>query len=101
MDNQLTRLFSRPGYVVILAERLHDARIIPLDGRPLPSSKVRSWTGILRGHWEGGNTLEVEARNTHGKIQAVAARPVCGASLRYIGRKIPTLIHYRYGKFLQ
>ena len=86
------QIIQSPGYVTILSERLHDARIIPLDGRPFSPSSVRSWTGISRGHWEG-NTLVVETRNTNGKIQAAASGPmsqqaVVGASeqLRVIER---------------
>ena len=65
------QIIQSPGYVTILSERLHDVRTIPLDGRPFPSSNVRSWTGISRGHWQG-NTLVVETRNTNGKFQAAA-----------------------------
>jgi hypothetical protein len=54
------------GYVMILTEMIHDARIIPLDGRPAPSSGVRQWTGVSRGHFEG-NTLVVETTNFNGK----------------------------------
>ena len=62
------QIIQSPGYVTILAERLYNARIIPLDGRPFPPSNVRSWKGISRGHWEG-NTLVVETRNSNGRAQ--------------------------------
>ena len=32
--NQNVQLFQSPGYVVILNEMIHNARIVPLDGRP-------------------------------------------------------------------
>ena len=32
--NQNIRLLQNPGYAVILSEMIHDARIVPLDGRP-------------------------------------------------------------------
>jgi|RhiMethySRZTD1v2_1073278.scaffolds.fasta_scaffold01008_14 hypothetical protein len=54
------------GYVMILTEMIHDARIIPIDGRPAPPSGVRQWTGVSRGRWEG-NTLVVETTNFNGK----------------------------------
>jgi hypothetical protein len=54
------------GYVMILTEMIHDARIIPIDNRPAPPSGVRQWTGISRGHYEG-NTLVVETTNFNGK----------------------------------
>jgi hypothetical protein len=64
------QIIQSPGFVAILAERLSEARVIPLDGRPVPPSNVRSWKGISRGHWEG-NTLVVETRNSNGRAQEV------------------------------
>ena len=51
-----------PGYVSIMQEMVHEARVIPMDGRPHASSNVRSYMGDPRGHWEG-NTLVVETTN--------------------------------------
>src|ERR1019366_4553702 len=42
-----------PGYVVIVQEMNHDARVIPLDGNPHPGPKIRAYMGDSRGHWEG------------------------------------------------
>jgi hypothetical protein len=54
------------GYVMILVEMIHDARIIPTDGRaPLPAN-MRQWMGDSRGHWEG-DTLVIETTNLNGK----------------------------------
>lgn len=51
-------------HVLIMAEMVHDARIIRLgDPEPLPDD-VRPWFGDSRGHWEG-NTLVVETTNIH------------------------------------
>jgi hypothetical protein len=50
------------GFVVILEEMVHEARVIPVDGRPHASPSVRSYMGDPRGHWEG-NTLVVETTN--------------------------------------
>jgi len=41
---------------------VHEARIIPLGGRPHSSSNVRTYMGDPRGHWDG-NTLVVETTN--------------------------------------
>jgi hypothetical protein len=51
-----------PGYLTILQEMVHEARVIPLDGRPHASANIRSYMGDPRGHWEG-NTLVVETTN--------------------------------------
>jgi len=49
-------------HVAILVEMIHDARIIPLDGRPHLSNRIRQWVGDSRGRWEG-RTLVVETTN--------------------------------------
>ncbi len=56
------QIVQTPGYVTILMEIIHDARIIPIDGRPHLPSGVRQWLGDSGGHWEG-NTLVVETTN--------------------------------------
>jgi hypothetical protein len=50
------------GFVAIRYEMVHETRIIPLDGRPHVSRKVKLDMGDARGHWEG-NTLVVETTN--------------------------------------
>jgi hypothetical protein len=60
--NNNYRIVQSPGYVTILVEMNHDARVIPLDGRPHVSSQIQQWTGDSRGRFEG-NTLIVETRH--------------------------------------
>lgn len=55
-----------PGYVVLFAEWNHEARIIPLDGRPHLPANHRSWNGDARGRWEE-STLVVDVKNFNGK----------------------------------
>ena len=56
------QIFQAPEYVVVLQELIHEARIIPLDGRPHISQHILQWMGDSRGHWEG-NTLVVDTTN--------------------------------------
>ena len=56
------QIVQTEGYVVILLEMIHDARVIPLDDRPHLDPKIRTWLGDSRGHWEG-DTLVVETTN--------------------------------------
>src|SRR5436309_8386958 len=56
------QIVQTPGYVMFLSEAMHDARIIPLDGRPHLPQNISSWLGDSRGRWEG-NTLIVETTN--------------------------------------
>jgi hypothetical protein len=58
--NNNVQIFQAPGYVALLNEMNHNARIVPLDGRP--HGKLRQWVGDSRGRWEG-DTLVVETRN--------------------------------------
>ena len=58
--NNNVQILQAPGYVAIVNEVVHNARIVPLDGRPHGS--LRQWTGDSRGHWEG-DTLVVETIN--------------------------------------
>ncbi len=68
--NNLVQVFQTPDYVVLLPEMIHDARIIPLDGRPRVG--VRQYVGESRGHWEG-NTLVVETINFRSDAAAFIA----------------------------
>ena len=58
--NNNVQIFQASGYVVILNEMVHNARIIPLDGRP--HGDLRLWAGDSRGRFEG-QTLVVETKN--------------------------------------
>jgi hypothetical protein len=51
-----------PGYVSILYEMIHEARVIPLDSRPHASSKIKLFMGDARAHFDG-STLVVETTN--------------------------------------
>jgi len=64
--NNNVRIVQSPGYVTILIEMIHDARVIPLDGSSHITSSVRQWRGDSRGHWEA-DTLVVETTNFTGK----------------------------------
>jgi hypothetical protein len=57
--NNNIRIMQSSGHVVILMEMIHDARIVPIDGRPHLSGGIRQWLGDPRGRWEG-DTLVVE-----------------------------------------
>jgi hypothetical protein len=60
--NNNYQILQTPGYVVILHEMIHDARIIPLDGRPHVGQNIRQWFGDSRGRWDG-DTLVVDTTN--------------------------------------
>ena len=76
------RIVQTPDYVVIVMEKIHDARVIPLDDRPHVSSTIRSYMGDARGRWEG-ETLVVETTNFKARSAYRNADP---ATLRLVER---------------
>jgi len=58
--NNNMQIVQTPGYVVIVTEMVHDARIVPLSGQA--PATIRQWLGDSRGRWEG-DTLVVETKN--------------------------------------
>jgi hypothetical protein len=60
--NNNLQVLQAPGFVVLFTEMIHDARVIPMDGRPHTGSPLRRWMGESRGRWEG-DTLVVDTTN--------------------------------------
>lgn len=58
------RIVQAPDSVAIQMEKIHDARVIPLNGRPHIRSSMRQYMGDSRGRWEG-DALVVETTNFH------------------------------------
>jgi hypothetical protein len=58
--NNNVQIFQNRDFVVLLIEMVHDARVIPMDGRP--HGHIPQWKGDSRGHWEG-DTLVVDTIN--------------------------------------
>ena len=55
--NNNVMIFQSPGYVTILNEMVHNARVIPIGNAPKPP--FPQYSGVSRGHWEG-ETLVIE-----------------------------------------
>jgi hypothetical protein len=96
--NNNYQIVQGPGYVTILVEMIHDARIIPLAGplgaRPHVNAGVRQWMGDPRGHWEG-DTLVVETINFTDKTRFQRA----SANMRLVERftrTAPDTITYEF-----
>ena len=60
--NNNVQVFQTEDHVVLLTEMVHDARIVPLDGRDQLPADLRQWSGSSRAHWDG-DTLVVETTN--------------------------------------
>ena len=61
-----SEILQTRGYVILSLEFYHEARIIPLDGRPHLPASIRQIGGDSRGRWEG-NTLVVDTTNFSAK----------------------------------
>ena len=62
--NNNVLVLQTPDHVVILNEMVHNARVIPLDGRA--HGTLRQYAGESRGRWEG-DTLVIETKNFLGE----------------------------------
>jgi hypothetical protein len=86
--NNNYQIIQTPTHVVVLAEMIHDARIIPIvprqaqndgeqsrsvDGGPHVPDHLRFWMGDSVGHWEG-ETFVVETTNFTDKTNYRGAR---------------------------
>ena len=75
------QIVQTPGYVLLFMETGHEARIIPLNGRPHAADGMRFWSGDSRGRWDG-ETLVVETTNFSAKSNFMGS----AAGLRVIER---------------
>ncbi len=67
--NDIHQIFQTSTHVVIFTEQsTNPPRIIPIDGRPPVSEKIRQWPGDSRGRWEG-DTLVVESSHFNDKSE--------------------------------
>ena len=60
--NNNYQILQTPTHVAVVSEMIHDARIVPLDGRPRLPDGLRQWHGDSRGYYDG-DTLVVETAN--------------------------------------
>ena len=91
--NNNYQILQTAEYVAIVYEMLREVRLIPLDGRPHVTDRIRQWMGDARGRWEG-ETLVVETTNFSDKIDTfrfantslINSFPVIGQTLRVVER---------------
>jgi hypothetical protein len=95
IENNYIQISQNKDYVIVLVEQIHDARIIPLDGRPFLGDRFRSRYGESRGHWEGDTLVIVSknfdelttsfrgAGNSYGKVVTERIARTSNQTLRY------------------
>jgi hypothetical protein len=92
--NNFVQILQTRDHVVIHNEMIHDARIVPLDGRPHLPPPVRLLLGDSRGRWDG-DTLVVETTNFTGKTTVRGS----GERLRLVERftrESPSTLIYEF-----
>ena len=86
--NNILQVLQTPDHVVIFTEMIHEARVVPLDGRPHLPEDMHQWLGDSRGHWEG-DTLVVDTRNFTDKSSfsgGLIGRGASGETYRLVER---------------
>jgi len=81
-----------PNEVVFLMETIHDARVIPLDGRPHLPAGIPQWDGNSRGHWEG-DTLVVDTTGFSAKSDMMGSSTGLHLTERFT-RVAPDVLQY-------
>jgi hypothetical protein len=64
--NNNYQIVQTTGYVMILGEMIHDARIIRMNAKHAPQA-VRQWFGDSVGHWEA-DTLVIDTTNFNSQV---------------------------------
>ena len=91
--NNHYQIVQERDHVMILVEMIHDARIVRLNGKPLPKS-VPKWMGDSVGRWEG-DTLVVETTNFNEQQNFRGSTPTMKVTERFT-RTGPDTILYRF-----
>jgi hypothetical protein len=82
--NNNLRLLQTASQVVILTEMVHDARIVPLDGRS--HHGMRQWMGDSRGRWEGDTLIIDTVGFTDAGTGTIGLRPTADGNLHLTER---------------
>jgi hypothetical protein len=90
--NNFMQVIQTRDHVVIYNEMIHDARVIPLDGRPHAAASVRFWLGDSRGRWEG-QTLVVDTSNFTDKTNVRGSSPNLHLTERFTRTDAGTLLY--------
>jgi hypothetical protein len=93
--NNNVQVFQTPDHVVLLSEMIHNARIVPLDGRPHVSKGTRQWAGDSRGRWDG-DTLVIETTNFRSETAPGGGDPTTARLVERLSRLDADTLMYEY-----
>jgi hypothetical protein len=89
-DNNNLQIVQTRDQVMVLHEMMHDARVIPMDGRPHLPAAIRRWAGDSRGRWDG-DTLVVDTTNFTDETRFVGSGPGLHVVERFTRTDLKTL----------
>jgi len=97
MYNNNVQIFQSKTHAVIMTEMIHDARVVPIDGRPHLDPALRQWSGDSRGRYEG-DTLIVETTNFTDKTNVFrgAGNGTTMKLTEYFTRVGPDRVEYKF-----
>jgi hypothetical protein len=90
--NNNYQIVQSQDHVAVIAEMIHDARMIPLRPQPHIAPSIRQWLGDSRGRWEG-DTLIVEVTNITDQASFRGSTASLHVTERYT-RTGPDTLHY-------
>jgi hypothetical protein len=90
--NNNYQIVQSQDHVAVVAEMIHDARVIPLRDQPRLSPSIRHWLGDSRGGWDG-DTLVVEVTNLTDRASFRGSTGNLRLTERY-SRTGPNTLHY-------
>ena len=90
--NNNYQIVQSQDHVAVIAEMIHDARVIPLRPQPHIAPSIRQWLGDSRGRWEG-DTLVVDVTNMTDQASFRGSTANLHVTERYT-RTGPDTLHY-------
>jgi hypothetical protein len=93
--NNNVQVLQTPEHVVLLTEMIHNARVVPLNGRAHLSPTILQWGGDSRGRWEG-DTLVIETRNFRPETAPGGGSPSAARLVERLTRVDANTLMYRY-----
>jgi hypothetical protein len=82
--NNNIQMVQTRSHMVIVTEMVHDARMVPLDGRP--HGATRQWMGDSRGRWEGDTLVVDTIHFTKNGTGTIGLRSITDENLHLIER---------------
>jgi hypothetical protein len=93
--NNNLQIFQAQDHIVLFTEMIHNARTVPLGGRPHLPGAIRQRSGDSRGRWEG-DTLVIETTNFRAETAPGGGDPAGARLVERLTRVDRTIHMYEY-----